>query len=99
MNTNKPKGTRAFEFHRKQLINLQSKENEKNVVDTKLNYELREKLTSISIRHRSSEQKKFIDVLNSRYSSTLTKSKENKEMLKKIVNVQRVGSLFYNFII
>ena len=91
MNTNKPKGTRAFEFHRKQLINLQSKENEKNVVDTKLNYELREKLTSISIRHRSSEQKKFIDVLNSRYSSTLTKSKENKEMLKKIVNVQRVG--------
>ena len=94
MNSNKPKGTRAFEFHRKQLINLQSKEHGKSVVDTKLNHELREKLTSISIRHRSSEQKKFIDVLNSRYSATLTKSKENKEMLKKIVNLQRVRRFF-----
>jgi len=95
MNTNKPKATRAFEFHRKQLINLQSKENGKNVVDTKLNYDLREKLTSISIQHRSSEQKKFIGKLTSRYSATLTRSKENKEMLKKIVDVQRVRRSSY----
>ena len=91
MNTNKPKGTRAFEFHRKQLINLQSKKQDKNVVDTKQNYELRQKLTSISLRHRSCEQKKFIDVLNCRYSNTFTRSKENKEILKKIVDVQRVS--------
>ena len=68
------------------------------MVDTKQNYELRQKLTSISLHHRSCEQKKFIDVLNGRYSNTLTRSKENKEILKKIVDVQRV-SLYIIFII
>ena len=68
------------------------------MVDTKQNYDLRKKLSSISLRHRSCEQKKVIDVLNDRYSNTLTRSKENKEILKKIVDVQRV-SLYIIFII
>ncbi len=84
------KGTRQFEFHRKQLINLQEKEKDKNVVDTKQNYELRQKLTNLTLRHRSCEQKKFVEVLNKKYSATLSQSKENREILRKIVEVQRV---------
>lgn len=84
------KGTRAFEFHRKQLINLQEKEKDINVVDTKQNFDLRQKLTNLTLRHRSCEQKKFVDGLSKKYSATMSQSKENRNILRKIVEIQRV---------
>jgi hypothetical protein len=92
MNTKKAtgKGTRAFEFHRKQLINLQEREKDNNVIDTKQNYELRQKLTNITLRHRCCEQKKFIEELNKKFSTCMSKSKENRKILIKIIENQRV---------
>jgi hypothetical protein len=84
-------GTRAFEFHRKQLITLQEIEKDKNVVDTQQNFELRQKLTCLTLRRRSCEQKNFIEVLNKKYFANMSQSKENREIMRKVVEVQRAN--------
>lgn len=93
MKNNQPnsKVTRAFEFQRKQLITLQEIEKDKNVVDTPQNFDLRQKLTNITLRRRSCEQKNFIENLNKKYLAIVSRSKDNREIMKKVMEIQRAN--------
>jgi hypothetical protein len=90
------KVNRAFEFHRKQVENL-----EKDIDFRKFEKDfphMRQKVMTKALSHRKDKQEKFVDWLIRDLNSPL-RCHENKKILHRIIDIQSTDMVNYKIII